>query len=141
MTRDEPAEGRTFLDIFARALAEVDDDIWRFQILPGGPTLVARTSLNIDQAVFQDAQQTPIATFAGLSAELAWHEEPEVSPWGSSWGSSHFDLPAGTTMTIPNQPPLPVTGVTLRFHKETRPLQATQEENAFADLASLWLWG
>ncbi|QKG18694.1 hypothetical protein ACTIVE_0328 [Actinomadura verrucosospora] len=90
-----------------------------------------------NDAVFHDAEQTPIATFAGLRAELAWHEEGDAA----AWGSSHFDLPAGTLMTVPDQPPLPVTGVTLRFHEETRPLRATREESAFADLVSTWLWG
>lgn len=37
-------------------------------------------------------------------------------------------------MTVPDQPPLPVCGVTLQFHKETRQLRATDEESAFADL-------
>ena len=244
MTRDQPAKYRQFLDAVARALTE-EDDIWQFQTLAGGSTLVARAKddevvalidagsldatvtvddivrvadlaarvgttaasegrpaafvcsrrtpsgdavqsaylrnlriLNVhptgedswgydvailshqeftlppnaptlseqqwraihdgsNDAVFYDAQQTPIATFVGMRAELAWHEEPEVA----SWGSSHFDLPAGTLMTVPDQPPLPVTGVTLRFHKETRPLRATREESAFADRASAWLWG
>jgi len=92
-------------------------------------------------AVFHDAEQVPIASFAGLRAELAWHEESEVTSRGSSWGCSHFDLPAGTLMTVPGQPPLPVTGVTLQFHKETRPLRAAREESAFAELAADWLWG
>lgn len=248
MTRDEPAKYRQFLDAVARAMTE-EDDIWQFQTLAGGSTLVARAKdeeevvalidagsldasvtvddivrvadlaarvgataasegrpaafvcsrrapsgdavraaylrdlriLNVhptgedswgydvailsqqeftqppnapttserrwraindasDRAVFYDAQQSPIANFAGLRAELAWHEEAEIAPWGP-WGSSHFDLPAGTLMTVPDQPPLPVTGVTLRFHKETRPLRATGEASAFADLASTWLWG
>ncbi|MEU0809653.1 hypothetical protein [Streptomyces sp. NPDC005970] len=96
---------------------------------------------DIYDAVFHDAQQTPIASFAGMRAELAWQEESHVSSWGNPWGSRHFKLPAGTSMTIPDRPSLPVTGVTLQFHKETRPLRATREESAFAELASDWLWG
>ncbi|WP_345675567.1 hypothetical protein [Yinghuangia aomiensis] len=94
-----------------------------------------------DRAVFHDGGQNPIATFAGLRAELAWHEETEVSPWGSAWGTGKFEMPAGTVMTVPGERPLPVTGVTLRFHKETRPVYAASEEGAFADVATGWLWG
>lgn len=94
-----------------------------------------------DRAVFHDREQNPIATFAGLRAELLWHEETEVASWGSAWGSGQFEMPAGTVMIVPGQPPVPVTGVTLRFHKEIRPLRAASEPGAFADLATVWLWG
>ncbi|MEV1169908.1 hypothetical protein [Nonomuraea sp. NPDC049784] len=246
MMRDEPAGYRRFLDGVARAMAD-EDDIWQFQLLAGGSTLVARAadddgaavalidagSLNatvavddiarladlavqvgatasqgrpaafvcsrrtptedavkvaylrnlrilsvhptgedswgydyallshqkitqppnaptlserqwedvhhdIRYAVFYDAQHIPIASFAGLSALLAWQEENDLAGTG---GLRHFDLPAGTLMVIPDQPPIPVVGVTLRFHKETRPLRAAGEEGAFADLVTEWLWG
>lgn len=94
-----------------------------------------------DRAVFHDGEQNPIANFAGLRAELVWHEETEVSPWGGAWGTGQFEMPAGTVMTVPGERPLPVTAVTLRFHKETRPVYAASEEGAFADLATSWLWG
>jgi hypothetical protein len=94
-----------------------------------------------DRAVFHDGEQNPIATFAGLRAELVRHEETEVSSWGSAWGTGKFEMPADTVMTVPGEPPVPVTGVTLRFHKETRPLYAASEEGAFASLATSWLWG
>ncbi|MEU6780416.1 hypothetical protein ABZ912_14535 [Nonomuraea angiospora] len=108
---------------------------------PNAPTLSEQqwsaVHDGIDGAVFRDAEQSPIASFAGLRAVLAWQEEGEVA----SWGSRRFDLPAGTSMVVPDQPPLPVVGVTLRFHKETRPLRGTREESAFADLLTDWLWG
>jgi hypothetical protein len=116
----------------------------RFTQPPDAPTLSEQQWRAVhddsDEAVFHDARQTPIATFAGLRAALAWHEESEVAPWGSPWGRSHFDLPAGTLMTVPDRFSLPVAGVTFEFQKETRPLRATREEAAFADLASDWLW-
>ncbi|MGW0197967.1 hypothetical protein [Nonomuraea sp. NPDC003201] len=106
---------------------------------PNAPTLSEQQWRAVhdgsDGAVFRDAQQSPIASFAGLCAVLAWQEE------GASWGSRRFDLPAGTSMVVPDQPPLPVAGVTLRFHKETRPLRGSREESAFADLLTDWLWG
>ncbi|WP_345678210.1 hypothetical protein [Yinghuangia aomiensis] len=92
-------------------------------------------------AVFHDRRWIPIATFSGLRAELAWREATEVSSAGSAWGSWCFEMPAGTVMTVPEQPPIPVTSVTLRFHKEMCRLQATSEESAFIALATDWLWG
>ncbi len=76
-----------------------------------------------DIAVFYDSAQNSIATFAGLSATLAWREQA-----GGVW---HFDLPTGTVMSVPGQPPIPITGVTLHFHNEVRPLQAAREAPAF----------
>ncbi|MEU8136856.1 hypothetical protein [Streptodolium elevatio] len=91
-------------------------------------------------AVFLDSRQNPIATFPGLCAELAWHEETETSSWGSAWGIGRFTMPPGTLMAVPDQPPIPVTGVTFNFHKEMRRLRAAGEEAAYAALAANWLW-
>ncbi|MFI6743581.1 hypothetical protein ACIBI9_62850 [Nonomuraea sp. NPDC050451] len=113
----------------------------KFTRPPNAPTLSEQQWSVIHDgiygAVFYDAQQTPIASFAGLCAVLNWQEKTGVV----SWGSRHFDLPAGTLMLVPGQPPLPVVGVTLQFHKETRPLRGTREESAVADLVTDWLWG
>ncbi|MFR9726570.1 hypothetical protein ACL02R_24900 [Streptomyces sp. MS19] len=94
-----------------------------------------------DRAVFRDARGVAFSSFEGLRAVLEWEEETEVSPGGGAWGRRRFGMPAGTSMTLPGHPPVPVSGVTLAFHRETRELRATREEGAFRERLSAWLWG
>lgn len=106
---------------------------------PAAPALTEPQWLAVHQgssrAVFHDAGQTPIASFVGIVATLAWHD-----PTQGKWGTHRVDLPAGATMTVPDQPPVPVSGVVLQFHRDTAPLQATGEAQAYAEIITNWLW-